>query len=286
MADTPAISASPSPASRPSAAKGSFFTKKELGLPIWAWIAILGGGAVAYILWARSQSSSATVPSAPASSGSGSGPGGGSGPTPSSVPPQPVPLQPVSPGNPALPFQVQSGSGWWAGGSNWAKDTPQQQAAAAAKAQAAGPITGADGNSYEWLDSQEYQAIKNSGVQIYFEVLPGVFVPVPTGLAGLAPGTPLYMQVPAGTQANPASGGTSGGLPEPVSTSGTVSSSGTSSPSATVTSTGKVSTSPSTSLSAAQKLNAAWLAWKKNHPNGTNQEFAQDLRAAAAAKAA
>lgn len=120
------------------------------------------------------------------------------------------PASPASPGNPALPFQVQSGSGWWAGGSNWATDTAQQQAAAAAKAQATGPITGADGNTYEWLDSQEYQAIKNSGVQIYFEVLPGVFVPVPQGLAGLAPGTPLYMQVPAGTQANP-SGGSSGG---------------------------------------------------------------------------
>lgn len=225
MADTPAISASPSPASRPSAAKGSFFTKKELGLPIWAWTAILAGGAVIYILWARSRSSSA-VPSAPASSGSGSGSGsgGGSGSTggfgPGGTTPQVTPLQPVSPaspGNPALPFQVQSGSGWWAGGSNWATDTAQQQAAAAAKAQAAGPITGADGNSYEWLDSQEYQAIKNSGVQIYFEVLPGVFVPVPQGLAGLAPGTPLYMQVPAGTQANPSAGSSS--LPPPTITS-------------------------------------------------------------------
>jgi hypothetical protein len=98
---------------------------------------------------------------------------------------------------------VQSGSGWWAGGSNWATDTPQQQQAAISAAQAAGPITDASGNEYEWIDPQEYQSIQGSGVQVYYEVLPGVFIPVPSNMASLAPGTPLYMQVPSGTAGNP-----------------------------------------------------------------------------------
>ena len=50
-------------------------------------------------------------------------------------------------------------------------------------------------------DPQEYQSIQGSGIRVYYEVLPGVFVPVPANMANLAPGTPLYMQVPAGTPA-------------------------------------------------------------------------------------
>ena len=205
------------------AAKGSFFQKKELGLPIWAWALIVAGGAGAFILYSRMKGSSAGATSAAPTTTTGStGPGGfgvggngGSGTTPTSPPaqpggtsgPVPVPMQPAptpaSPGNPSLPYQVQSGSGWWAGGSNWATDTPQQQAQAAAAAQSAGPITDAAGNEYEWLDSQEYNSMAGSGVQVYYEVLPGVFVPVPSNMASLAPGTPLYMQVPSGTSSNP-----------------------------------------------------------------------------------
>lgn len=203
MAVSPSPS-SPTTSSRPPASKSSFFQKKELGLPVWGWVLIVGGVAVAYVVYTRMHSGSAST--APATqtvtpSGAGGGSGGGFGPPGGYAQPAP----PASPGNPALPFQVQSGSGWWAGGSNWATDTPAQQAAATAKAQAAGPITDAAGNEYEWLDPAEYNSMKNSGVQIYYEVLPGVFVPVPAALAGLAPGTPLYMQVPTGTQANPSS---------------------------------------------------------------------------------
>lgn len=215
----------PSPGGKPS-----FFQKKELGLPIWAWALIGVGAAGALYLYMRSRSSSATPSSVPATGstgtppggyggagGGGTGPGGYGQPLPS-VPgmiPAPGGITPSSPGNPALPFQVQSGSGWWAGGSNWSTDTPAQQQAAIAKAQAAGPITDAAGNEYEWLDPQEYQSIKNSGVQVYYEVLPGVFVPVPAGLAGLAPGTPLYMQVPSGTPSAPSGGSSSSGSPSP-----------------------------------------------------------------------
>lgn len=225
----------PSPGGKPS-----FFQKKELGLPIWAWALIGVGAAGALYLYMRSRSSSAAPSSVPMTGSTGTSPGGfgvggygGAGTQPSGLEPgapyQPanpgggVPVglpvgpgvTPSSPGNPSLPFQVQSGSGWWAGGSNWSTDTPAQQQAAIAKAQAAGPITDAAGNEYEWLDPQEYQSIKNSGVQVYYEVLPGVFVPVPAGLAGLAPGTPLYMQVPSGTPSAPSGGSSSSGSPSP-----------------------------------------------------------------------
>ena len=167
----------------PSGARGqSFFQKKELGLPIWAWALIGVGAAGALYLYMRSRSSSsaATPAALPVSTSSGSGGGGfgvggyggaGSGGSMPGSSPQPVinpgvPAQPVpaSPGNPSLPFQVQSGSGWWVG-------SPQQ-----AQSQ---PITDAAGNEYEWLDSAEYQSVANSGIQVYYEVLPGVFIPVP-----------------------------------------------------------------------------------------------------------
>jgi hypothetical protein len=195
--------ASNPPLSRPPSGQ-SFFQKKELGLPVWAWALIGVGAAGALYLYMRSRStSSAATPAAqpvtaPSSSGGGGGFGvggyGGAGTPPSGLEPgapaQPAPPPaPASPGNPSLPFQVQSGSGWWTG-------SPQQ-----AQAQ---PITDAAGNEYEWLDSAEYQSVANSGIQVYYEVLPGVFVPVPAGLAGLAGGTPLYMQVPSGTATNPA----------------------------------------------------------------------------------
>ena len=149
-----------------------------------------------------------TMPTSPPAQGVPPEPGGTSGPIPVGPPPNGQPIYggapaPSSPGNPSLPFQVQSGSGWWAGGANWATDNAQQQAQATAAAQAAGPITDASGNEYEWLDSAEYNSIANTGTPVYYEVLPGVFVPVPAGLAGLAPGTPLYMQVPSGTAQNP-----------------------------------------------------------------------------------
>ena len=201
--------ASNPPASRAPSGQ-SFFQKKELGLPVWAWALIGVGAAGALYLYMRSRStSSAATPAAlPVSTSTGSGGGGfgvggygGSGIQPG-APMQPAsPPAPASPGNPSLPFQVQSGSGWWAGGSNWATDSPQQQQAAIAAAQAAGPITDAAGNEYEWIDPQEYQSIQGSGIQVYYEVLPGVFVPVPQNMGNLAPGTPLYMQVPSGTPA-------------------------------------------------------------------------------------
>ena len=232
MADT-------APAAAPRGGAGGFWQRKEAGLPIWAWVAIVGGGAVIFIyIRMKSSSTSSTSTTAPTTTtgattpsstgpggfgyggygGAGTSPSGGTGTTPSGVNPggpeapaaPPTPAQPVaaqptpaSPGNPSLPFQVQSGSGWWAGGSNWATDTPQQQQAAISAAQAAGPITDASGNEYEWIDPQEYQSIQGSGVQVYYEVLPGVFIPVPSDMASLAPGTPLYMQVPSGTAANP-----------------------------------------------------------------------------------
>ena len=224
------------PAAAPRGGSGGFWQRKEAGLPIWAWVAIVGGGAAVLFIYMRMKSSStsststtgATVPTGTGSGGGGFGYGGyggagtapsspSSGPSPVGVGtgtevPAPAPSQPTpaSPGNPSLPFQVQSGSGWWAGGSNWATDTPQQQQSAAAAAQAAGPITDASGNEYEWLDPQEYQSIQGSGVQVYYEVLPGVFIPVPSNIASLAPGTPLYMQVPSGTAGNPSITPTSG----------------------------------------------------------------------------
>ncbi len=232
MADT-------APAAAPRGGSGSFWQRKEAGLPIWAWVALVGGGAAVIFIYIRMRSSStsststtaspttttttgATVPTGTGTGGGGFGwggyggagtaPSGGTGTAPSGVnpggpmiPASPAPASPTpaSPGNPSLPFQVQSGSGWWAGGSNWATDTPQQQQAAISAAQAAGPITDAAGNEYEWLDPQEYQSIQGSGVQVYYEVLPGVFIPVPSNMASLAPGTPLYMQVPSGTAGNP-----------------------------------------------------------------------------------
>ena len=200
-------------ANPPAGGKQGFFQKKELGLPVWAWALIGVGAAGALYLYMRSRSSSsaatpAALPVSPSTGGGGGGFGvggyGGTGMTSPpgqvinpGVPPQPVP---ASPGNPSLPFQVQSGSGWWVG-------SPQQ-----AQSQ---PITDAAGNEYEWLDSAEYQSVANSGIPVYYEVLPGVFVPVPAGLAGLAGGTPLYMQVPSGTATNP-----SAPVTTPTSTTG------------------------------------------------------------------
>ena len=203
----------------------SFLQRKQLGLPVWAWALIFAGGAGAFILYTRMKSSSsagaATTPPVTTTGstgpggfgvggygGSGTGGSGGTQPSPNprtqpaqilpngqpfygAVPPPTSPPNqpaPSSPGNPSLPFQVQSGSGWWVG-------SPAQ-----AQSQ---PITDAAGNEYEWLDGAEYQSMANSGIQVYYEVLPGVFVPVPAGLAGLAGGTPLYMQVPSGTATNP-----------------------------------------------------------------------------------
>lgn len=232
MADTAAPAASATGGARKGS--GGFFQKKEAGLPIWAWVLIVGGAGVAILVYLRMQSSSTatatgtttgTLPTTTTSPGGfgyggygGSGTGGsGSAPPPvvqpggpaqgvaPVSPTAPASPTPASPGNPSLPFQVQSGSGWWAGGSNWATDTPAQQQQAISAAQAAGPITDASGNEYEWVDPQEYQSIQGSGVQVYYEVLPGVFVPVPTNMGSLAPGTPLYMQVPSGTAANPSS---------------------------------------------------------------------------------
>ena len=200
---------------RTSRGSGSFWQRKEAGLPIWAWVAIVGGGAAVLFIYMRMKSSSMSSTSTTTPATTSTGPGGfgyggygGTGTAPSSPSPgytgvNPGGPSPASPGNPSLPFQVQSGSGWWAGGSNWATDTPQQQQSAAAAAQAAGPITDASGNEYEWIDPQEYQSIQGSGVQVYYEVLPGVFIPVPSNMASLAPGTPLYMQVPSGTAGNP-----------------------------------------------------------------------------------
>ncbi|MDA8329816.1 MAG: hypothetical protein M0027_01130 [Candidatus Dormibacteraeota bacterium] len=248
-----------SPAGTPRGGSGGFWQRKEAGLPIWAWVAIVGGGAAVIFIYMRMKSSSgsststtpttttgATVPTGTGTGGGGFGWGGygGAGTAPSSppmVPASPTPASPgnpslpssppmvpasptpASPGNPSLPFQVQSGSGWWAGGSNWATDTPQQQQAAISAAQAAGPITDASGNEYEWIDPQEYQSIQGSGVQVYYEVLPGVFIPVPSNMASLAPGTPLYMQVPSGTAGNPSAPSTPSSPPVvpayPLSTS-------------------------------------------------------------------
>ena len=257
MADT-------APAAAPRGGSGGFWQRKEAGLPIWAWVAIVGGGAAVLFIYMRMKSSSASSTSttspttttgatAPAGSslggfgfggygGAGTSPSGGTGTAPSGLnpggpmipaqpptspspgatapsgglgtaPQAPASPTPVSPGNPSLPFQVQSGSGWWAGGSNWATDTPQQQQAAISAAQAAGPITDAMGNEYEWIDPQEYQSIQGSGVQVYYEVLPGVFIPVPSNMASLAPGTPLYMQVPSGTAGNPSAPSTASSPP-------------------------------------------------------------------------
>ena len=235
------------PAAAPRGGSGGFWQRKEAGLPIWAWVAIVGGGAAVLFIYMRMKSSSTSSTSttspttttgatAPAGSslggfgfggygGAGTSPSGGTGIAPSGlnpggpmIPASPAPASPTpaSPGNPSLPFQVQSGSGWWAGGSNWATDTPQQQQAAISAAQAAGPITDAMGNEYEWIDPQEYQSIQGSGVQVYYEVLPGVFIPVPSNMASLAPGTPLYMQVPSGTAGNPSIPATPMAAPTPA----------------------------------------------------------------------
>ena len=191
MSTMPQTAPAARPTARPAtgtAPKGSFLTRKTAGLPVWAWGVIVVGGVVAYVVWARMQSSSAATTAAttaPATTGS-SGPGGfgysgngiGSSPAASSTP--------ASPGNPALPFQVQSGSGW---------GVPSNPAAT--------PITDAAGNVYEWLDGPESQSATNSGVQQYSEILPGVFVPANANTPQ-APGTPLYMMVPPGTGTNPA----------------------------------------------------------------------------------
>ena len=196
--------AAPAAASR--GGSGSFWQRKEAGLPIWAWAALVGGGAAVIFIYIRMKSSStsststtipttttgATSPAITGPGGFGYGGYGGAGTIPSGVNPGgpmiPASTTPSSPGNPSLPFQVQSGSGYWVGSPAQAQSTP---------------ITDAAGNEYEWLDAAEYQSLANSGIQVYYEVLPGVFIPVPAGLTGLAGGTPLYMQVPSGTATNP-----------------------------------------------------------------------------------
>ena len=64
------------------------------------------------------------------------------------------------------------------------------------------PITDANGNTYEYVDGAEYGAMQAAGEQIYYEPLPGVFLPAPIGSPNLLPGTPLYVQIPAGTPGN------------------------------------------------------------------------------------
>lgn len=182
-----------------------------MALPLWVkLLALIIAVGLILLLWQPWKSSS------PAPAGASSGGGflssvvPGNPPSSSSPPPPPPPINPGVPPSPTptttpqLPAQVQSGSGWWAGGSNWATDSPQQQAAATAAAQAANPLVTPQG-AFAWIDGAEYQAILQQGQQTYYEPVPGDFVALPNNsTAGLAPGTPLYIEEPS--QANAQAG--------------------------------------------------------------------------------
>lgn len=200
MSVTPATIAPPSPRGGPRASSSSqsFFQKKTAGLPRWAWIAIVTAGVLGYVVYVKikgaSSGSTATTASsqAPASTTSSGTPGGGNqggfgiGGTGANSSGSPTPTA----ASPSLPFQVQSGSGWWTGSPSTAQNTI---------------ITDASGNEYEWVDATESQSLGAAGITQYYEVLPGVFVPLPSDWAtSLAGGTPIYVMVPSGTQANPA----------------------------------------------------------------------------------
>jgi hypothetical protein len=214
--------AAPTAPSAAPAAGGNWFSRKTGPLPNWAYIGIGAAALLAWYLWQRSQASSAatagttgasTTPSTSTGPTTGFGVGGyggsGGGTQPGSGVNPGGPMQPYPPASGAipnpgtttgstttLPFQMQSGSGWWTGSPQSAANTI---------------ITDANGNQYEWIDGPEYQGLVNTGATIYFEALPGVFLPVPAGLKGLAGATPLYVQVPGGTPANPAAPASTGG---------------------------------------------------------------------------
>lgn len=199
--------AAPAPAPAKSSAGPSFFQRKMAGLPVWGWAAIIGGGVLAYWLYTKyeasqsaSSTSSTTGTTSSAAPTSGFGVGGYGGAAPTVYGSSGSSSTSSSPTTTTLPFQVQSGSGWW----------QPPSSASAAQAEANGgpgyqsPITDANGNTYEWVDGSEYGSLQAAGEQIYYEPLPGVFLPAPIGSPNLAPGTPLYVQIPSGTGGNPA----------------------------------------------------------------------------------
>jgi hypothetical protein len=90
-----------------------------------------------------------------------------------------------------LPFQTQSGSGWGPTGAG----TPQGEST---------QITDAAGNVYEPITLAAWAPLVDAGTTIYFEPVPGLFIPAPANNTGLLGGTPLYTMVPSGTGTNPA----------------------------------------------------------------------------------
>jgi len=174
---------------------------------MWAWISIGAAGVIAYFVYTKISGSSTASQTAATTSTSGAGtastsssPGGfGFGGLGGSNPGSGT-SNTATPTTSGLPFQVQAGSGW--GPPNWAHTD-----------QAGMQVTDASGTVYELTDWTEDTSLLQSGTQLYYQVLPGVFVAAPTteaelvselggGIGGF--GTPLYIQVPSGTGSNPA----------------------------------------------------------------------------------
>ncbi len=202
----------------PKAKGGSFFQRKMAGLPVWAWAAIIGGGVAAWWLYQKYQAGQASSTTSTASSGTtgtASAPGenyptggfgvGGYGGTGGGTQSSSQSL------TTSLPFQVLYGSGWGQPPSDPGVTSLYQP-----------PITDANGNTYEWISPPELAGIQAAGETIYYEPLPGVFLPAPPE-GTLNPETPAYIQVPQGTPANPAAPTTSTAasiVPSTGSTSG------------------------------------------------------------------
>jgi hypothetical protein len=66
------------------------------------------------------------------------------------------------------------------------------------QAQTGTPLTDANGNSYQWVNSlPELSTLLQSGTTTYYQPTPGVFLPVAAGQAGqsqLGPSTPQFIE--------------------------------------------------------------------------------------------
>jgi hypothetical protein len=169
---------------RTAAAKKFDLSKKVGPFPLYVWVAsgvaLLAG---AYFLW-KKHTASSTAATTPAATTTATGTTTGTGATGTGYQ-QYWPTSPTTPattGYTAPTNEVQAGSGY----------SPPSQAPNS-------PISDAAGNEYTWIStSDQSSALLASGATIYYQPLPGVFLPVPPGFNGLAGGTAQwYMSQPA-----------------------------------------------------------------------------------------
>jgi hypothetical protein len=169
--------------------------KKKKPIPSWYYVAGAGALVAVYYLYSRSKANAtaAAASTAAAPTGAGAttpvaaGSYGNAGDL-SALAPYLSQLQGANSTSgtsgvaSTVAGQTQLGSGYY---------NPQQ-------AQTGTPLTDANGNSYQWVNSlPELSTLLQSGTTTYYQPTPGVFLPVAAGQAGqsqLGPSTPQFIE--------------------------------------------------------------------------------------------